>query len=212
MTTLALSIGSNIDAESNIRAALGALRLEFENIRNSTTYESQAVGFDGVHRAAMADEQGGGELSCHQGLRARPSAQKGHGQAHQGKAGEAGGGQQADGSVHGIPPLALKPRAILKKRNRSALTRSIPSWNGASQRRHQGDPCRSGTPGRRRSVGPAGLSRKPTAFQSATVDYPQRDESDIRKFSCLTSYLLLTLAFGLDTFSPRLHDDTYASR
>ena len=47
MTTLALSIGSNIDAESNIRAALGALSLEFENIRNSTTYESQPVGFDG---------------------------------------------------------------------------------------------------------------------------------------------------------------------
>ncbi len=47
MTTLALSIGSNIDAESNIRAALGALSLEFDNIRNSTTYESQAVGFVG---------------------------------------------------------------------------------------------------------------------------------------------------------------------
>jgi 2-amino-4-hydroxy-6-hydroxymethyldihydropteridine diphosphokinase len=47
VTTLALSIGSNIDAESNIRAALDALHLEFENIRNSTTYESQAIGFDG---------------------------------------------------------------------------------------------------------------------------------------------------------------------
>ena len=47
MTTLALSIGSNIDAESNIRAALDALNLEFENIRSSTTYESQAIGFDG---------------------------------------------------------------------------------------------------------------------------------------------------------------------
>ena len=47
MTILALSIGSNIDAELNIRAALGALSLEFDNIRNSTTYESQAVGFDG---------------------------------------------------------------------------------------------------------------------------------------------------------------------
>jgi len=47
VTILALSIGSNIDAELNIRAALGALSLEFDNIRNSTTYESQAVGFDG---------------------------------------------------------------------------------------------------------------------------------------------------------------------
>lgn len=47
MTTLALSIGSNIDAESNIRVALAALSAEFENLRTSTTYESQAVGFDG---------------------------------------------------------------------------------------------------------------------------------------------------------------------
>ncbi|GJM14505.1 MAG: 2-amino-4-hydroxy-6-hydroxymethyldihydropteridine diphosphokinase [Pseudohongiella sp.] len=47
MTTLALSIGSNIDAESNIRAAIAALRVEFEDIRVSTTYESQSVGFDG---------------------------------------------------------------------------------------------------------------------------------------------------------------------
>ena len=47
MTTLALSIGSNIDAESNIRAAVNALKGEFENIRCSTIYESKAVGFDG---------------------------------------------------------------------------------------------------------------------------------------------------------------------
>lgn len=47
MTTVALSIGSNINAKSNIRAALDALHLEFKNIRNSTTYESQAIGFDG---------------------------------------------------------------------------------------------------------------------------------------------------------------------
>jgi len=47
VTTLALSIGSNIDAESNIRAAVNELRMEFENIRCSTIYESKAVGFDG---------------------------------------------------------------------------------------------------------------------------------------------------------------------
>ena len=47
MTTLALSIGSNIDAVSNIRAALTALSAKFENMRCSTTFESQAVGFDG---------------------------------------------------------------------------------------------------------------------------------------------------------------------
>ena len=62
MTTLALSIGSNIDAESNIRAALDALNLEFENIRSSTTYESQAVGFDGdnfLNLVVLADTNKG---------------------------------------------------------------------------------------------------------------------------------------------------------
>ncbi len=47
MTILALSIGSNIDAASNIRAALNALSAQFQNLRCSTTFESQAVGFDG---------------------------------------------------------------------------------------------------------------------------------------------------------------------
>ncbi|MEX0965210.1 MAG: 2-amino-4-hydroxy-6-hydroxymethyldihydropteridine diphosphokinase [Pseudohongiellaceae bacterium] len=47
MTTLALSIGSNIDATANIRAALNALSEKFDKLRRSTTFESQAVGFDG---------------------------------------------------------------------------------------------------------------------------------------------------------------------
>ena len=58
MTTLALSIGSNIDAEFNIRAALNELRTEFENIRCSTIYESKAIGFDGdnfLNFAVLAD-------------------------------------------------------------------------------------------------------------------------------------------------------------
>jgi len=62
VTTLALSIGSNIDAELNIRAALTALNLEFDNIRNSTTYESQAVGFDGdnfLNLVVLADTDKG---------------------------------------------------------------------------------------------------------------------------------------------------------
>ena len=62
MKTLALSIGSNIDAESNIRAALDALNLEFENIRSSTTYESQAIGFDGdnfLNLVVLADTNKG---------------------------------------------------------------------------------------------------------------------------------------------------------
>lgn len=62
MTTLALSIGSNTDAKSNIRAALDALNLEFDNIRFSTTYESQAVGFDGdnfLNLVVLADTNKG---------------------------------------------------------------------------------------------------------------------------------------------------------
>lgn len=62
MTTLALSIGSNIDAHSNIQAALHALNLEFENIRISTTYESQSVGFDGdnfLNLVVLADTNKG---------------------------------------------------------------------------------------------------------------------------------------------------------
>lgn len=47
MTTLTLSIGSNIDAASNIRAALEKLTAHFDGLRCSTTYESQSVGFDG---------------------------------------------------------------------------------------------------------------------------------------------------------------------
>ncbi len=47
MTRIALSIGSNIDAEANIRAALAELRAQFDRLLCSTTYKSQAVGFDG---------------------------------------------------------------------------------------------------------------------------------------------------------------------
>lgn len=47
MTALALSIGSNINAPENIRAAVKALAVEFENIVCSTVFESEAVGFEG---------------------------------------------------------------------------------------------------------------------------------------------------------------------
>lgn len=47
MTTLALSIGSNIDAGNNLRRVRRALLGEFGNIRCSTVYESEAVGFAG---------------------------------------------------------------------------------------------------------------------------------------------------------------------
>lgn len=44
---LSLSLGSNIDAEANIRRALDLLSAEFRNLRCSTVYESEAVGFEG---------------------------------------------------------------------------------------------------------------------------------------------------------------------
>ncbi len=42
-----VSIGSNIDKERHIRAALAALRARFGNLTVSPVYESEAVGFDG---------------------------------------------------------------------------------------------------------------------------------------------------------------------
>ena len=42
-----LSLGSNIDRDSNIRGGLDALARHFGTIRLSPVYESEAVGFDG---------------------------------------------------------------------------------------------------------------------------------------------------------------------
>lgn len=42
-----LSLGSNIDAESNLRSALTALRERFGEVRISPVYRTPAVGFDG---------------------------------------------------------------------------------------------------------------------------------------------------------------------
>lgn len=47
MTRVFLSIGSNIDRETNIRAGVAALRECFGELRLSTVYESEAVGFEG---------------------------------------------------------------------------------------------------------------------------------------------------------------------
>ena len=47
MPVLTLSLGSNIDAADNIRAALKTLRDRFGKVRCSTVYESEAIGFDG---------------------------------------------------------------------------------------------------------------------------------------------------------------------
>lgn len=47
MTRVWISIGSNIDREQNIRAAVSALRKHFGEIVLSPVYESDAVGFEG---------------------------------------------------------------------------------------------------------------------------------------------------------------------
>lgn len=47
MTLVYLSLGSNIDRERYIIAALDALALKFGDLRVSSVYESEAVGFDG---------------------------------------------------------------------------------------------------------------------------------------------------------------------
>ena len=47
MTILALNIGSNINAQKNIRLAVSTLRTEFGELNCSKVYESEAVGFEG---------------------------------------------------------------------------------------------------------------------------------------------------------------------
>lgn len=47
MPTLVLSIGSNINAATNLRRAHKALLAQFGNMQCSTVYESEAVGFAG---------------------------------------------------------------------------------------------------------------------------------------------------------------------
>lgn len=47
MSTVYLSLGSNIDRENNLSAGLDALVEAFGDLRISQVYESEAVGFDG---------------------------------------------------------------------------------------------------------------------------------------------------------------------
>lgn len=47
MARVYISIGSNIDAENNIRLAIHALRDRYGKLILSSVYESEAVGFDG---------------------------------------------------------------------------------------------------------------------------------------------------------------------
>jgi len=53
-----LSLGSNVDAEANLRAAFAALRARFGDLVASTVYRFPAVGFDGadfLNAAAVID-------------------------------------------------------------------------------------------------------------------------------------------------------------
>lgn len=47
MARVYVSIGSNIDKESNIRSAIAVLRQKFGRLVVSTVYQTEAVGFDG---------------------------------------------------------------------------------------------------------------------------------------------------------------------
>lgn len=47
MSTAWLSLGSNLDAEANLRAAIAALHARFDAVRVSPVYRTPAVGFDG---------------------------------------------------------------------------------------------------------------------------------------------------------------------
>ena len=47
MSTAWLGLGSNVNAEANIRAGIKALREKFSELRLSPVYTSTAVGFDG---------------------------------------------------------------------------------------------------------------------------------------------------------------------
>ncbi len=47
MARVYLSLGSNIDAENNLRAGVHDLRNQYGSLQISTVYESEAVGFEG---------------------------------------------------------------------------------------------------------------------------------------------------------------------
>lgn len=69
MANVFLSLGSNIDAEKNITAALDALHADFGELIISSVFESEAVGFSGDNFynlvVAIDTELSVGELSQH---------------------------------------------------------------------------------------------------------------------------------------------------
>lgn len=69
MVNVYLSLGSNIDAQKNIIAALDALQDDFGELKISSVFESEAVGFSGDNFynlvVAVSTELNVGELSQH---------------------------------------------------------------------------------------------------------------------------------------------------
>lgn len=69
MADVYLSLGSNIDAQKNIVAALDALQNDFGELKISSVFESEAVGFSGDNFynlvVAIATDLNVGELSQH---------------------------------------------------------------------------------------------------------------------------------------------------
>lgn len=58
MAIACLSLGSNVEPETNLRSAIAALRARFGDVRVSPVYRTQAVGFDGgefLNAAAVLD-------------------------------------------------------------------------------------------------------------------------------------------------------------
>ncbi|MBC3764839.1 2-amino-4-hydroxy-6-hydroxymethyldihydropteridine diphosphokinase [Neptunicella marina] len=49
MSQIFISVGSNVEREKHINAGVAALHQHFSDIRLSTVYESEAVGFEGSH-------------------------------------------------------------------------------------------------------------------------------------------------------------------
>jgi len=47
LSQVTLSLGSNIDAENNLRKAIAVLRAQYSSLELSSVYESESVGFDG---------------------------------------------------------------------------------------------------------------------------------------------------------------------
>lgn len=83
MHTIYISIGSNIDPRRHVELALTDLRQHFTDIRQSSLYESQAVGFDGdnfINLVVMART----DMAIHQVVDTLHAIEASHGRDRQG--------------------------------------------------------------------------------------------------------------------------------